>query len=65
MAEAVGDLIGGPARKAREARSRRITLYIFGMLNWVFMWHDAAKDGPVERLGNEMFDLFLKDIDRR
>ena len=65
MAEVVGDLIGGPARKSREAKSRRVTLYIFGMLNWVFMWHDPVKDGPVENLGTEMFDLFLKGIDRR
>ncbi len=65
MAEVVGDLLGGPARKAREAQSRRITLYLFGMLNWVFMWHDPNKDGPVASLGPEMCDLLLKGIDRR
>lgn len=65
MAEAVGDLLGGPARKVREARSRRITLYLFGMLNWVFMWHDPNKDGPVASLGPEMCDLLLTGIDRR
>jgi len=65
MADAVAGLIGGPARKSREARIRRITLYIFGMLNWVFMWHDPSKDGPVEDLGTEMFDLFLEGIEGR
>lgn len=65
LAEVVGDLTGGPTRKSREARSRRTTLYIFGMLNWVFMWHDPIKDGPVENLGTEMVDLLLKGIDSR
>ena len=63
MADVVAELTGATGRKARDsARSRRIALYIFGMLNWVFMWHQPAKDGPVENLGSEMFDLLIKGI---
>jgi TetR/AcrR family transcriptional regulator len=65
VAGVVGELIGGPARKTREAKSRRIALYIFGMLNWVFMWYDPAKDGPVDHIGAEMFNLLMSGIPRR
>jgi len=66
VADVVAALMNGSARKAREsAKSRRVTLFIFGMLNWVFMWHDQAKDGPVEQLGGEMLDLVLNGIGRR
>ncbi len=65
VAGVVSELIGGPARKTREAKSRRIALYIFGMLNWVFMWYDPAKDGPVDNIGAEMFNLLMTGITRR
>jgi TetR/AcrR family transcriptional regulator len=42
-----------------EARVRHRTLFVFGMLNWIFMWYDAERDQPVERLGDEMVDLVL------
>jgi TetR/AcrR family transcriptional regulator len=64
MAEVVAELVGKQGKKSREAKVRRITLYIFGMLNWVFMWHRPAKDGPVEELADEMFDLLIKGIGR-
>jgi hypothetical protein len=34
-------------------------LFVFGMLNWIFMWYDPERDQPVERLGDEMVDLLL------
>ncbi|MEO8450562.1 MAG: TetR/AcrR family transcriptional regulator [Gemmatimonadota bacterium] len=62
MAEVVADLVGKAGKKSRESKVRRVTLYIFGMLNWVFMWHRPEKDGPVEELASEMFDLLIKGI---
>jgi len=44
---------------ADEARVRHRTLFVFGMLNWIFMWYDPERDQPVERLGDEMVDLVL------
>jgi AcrR family transcriptional regulator len=56
---------------AREGRQdpgglfgRHQTLFVFGMLNWIFMWFDANRDGPVERLGDEMADLVLHGLAR-
>ena len=41
---------------------RHQTLFVFGMLNWIFMWYDPDRDGPVERLGEEMADLVLHGL---
>ncbi len=56
---------------AREGRhdpgglaGRHRTLFVFGMLNWIFMWYDPERDGPVERLGDEMADLVLHGLAR-
>ena len=55
MARVVGELSGAQD----EARVRHHTLFVFGMLNWIFMWYDPARDNPVEKLGDEMVDLVL------
>ncbi len=38
---------------------RHRTLFVFGMLNWIFMWYDPARDGAVDRLGEEMASMVL------
>lgn len=55
-----GSITGRP--ESRE--SRHATLFIFGMLNWIFMWYDPARQGPVERIGEEMLDLLLNGLRR-
>lgn len=64
MEDVVASLMNGGERARGSTRSRHLTLFIFGMLNWVFMWHDPARDGPVERLGPEMLDLVLRGLPR-
>jgi TetR/AcrR family transcriptional regulator len=51
-------------RDASGLRERHLTLFVFGMLNWIFMWYDPERDGPVEGLGDEMADLVLKGLER-
>ena len=41
---------------------RHLTLFVFGMLNWIFMWYDPERDGPPARLGEEMADLALHGL---
>lgn len=66
MADVVAQLMNGgkPVRGPESARSRHVTLFVFGMLNWVFMWYDPAKDAPVEQLGEEMYELLMQGIPR-
>jgi len=56
MEDAIAELTGGP--KGAD-RSRHVTLFVFGMLNWAFMWYKSGKDGPVEAVAAEMMDLLL------
>lgn len=60
VAEAMGRRVRNPEA---DRRVRHTTLFIFGSLNWIFMWFDADRDGPVERLADEVVDLVLHGID--
>ncbi|MBM4117895.1 TetR/AcrR family transcriptional regulator [bacterium] len=53
VASVIAGIIGG----SDPAAVRRYTLLIFGMLNWIFMWYDPARDGDVSTLGEEMMAL--------
>ena len=53
---------GGAARSSESKEARHATLFIFGMLNWVFMWYTPERYGSVEELGEEMLDLVLNGL---
>jgi hypothetical protein len=53
---------GAGARKAESKEARHATLFVFGMLNWVFMWYTPERYGSVEQLGEEMLDLVLNGL---
>jgi AcrR family transcriptional regulator len=50
--------LGGPGEPAR-INPRLATLYLFGMLNWIYMWHPAAQRTPAEELADQLISLFL------
>ncbi len=58
VADVIADLMGRRERKGR-SHDRHVTLFVFGMLNWAFMWYQSAKDGPVEAVAAEMLDLIV------
>jgi AcrR family transcriptional regulator len=63
VASVIGDALGCSGRgDAGELLVRHLTLFGFGMLNWIFMWYDPARDGPVERLGEEMTEMVLHGV---
>jgi AcrR family transcriptional regulator len=65
MTAAVSDVIGGASSNGKETqKSRYATLFIFGMLNWIFMWYDPSRHGTVEQIGQEMRDLVLNGLRR-
>lgn len=53
---------GAEARRTESKEARHATLFIFGMLNWVFMWYTPERYGSVEQLGEEMLDLVLNGL---
>jgi hypothetical protein len=61
----VAQVIGGPTAGTRETRqSRHASLFIFGMLNWIFMWYDPSRHWTIEQIGQEMRDLLLDGLRR-
>ena len=63
LAAVVGELLGVDAAIASsDGRIRRKTLFVFGMLNWIFMWYDPERDSSVEDLGDEMVSLVLDGL---
>jgi AcrR family transcriptional regulator len=48
-------------REAGDSRvePRLATLYLFGMLNWIYMWYPAAEGTPADTLADQVLILFL------
>jgi AcrR family transcriptional regulator len=43
--------------------SRRLAvLSLFGMMNWIYTWHNPKVDANAEQLARQMGDIFLKGI---
>jgi len=55
------DIIESIAAEAGGTRAdpRLATLYLFGMLNWIYMWYPAAEGTAAETLANQVLILFL------
>lgn len=62
MVDAVTSLLKAHGLPARAALVRHQVLFVFGALNWTFMWFDPARDAPVEKLGDELCQLFLDGL---
>ena len=61
----IAEVLGRPQREGRlDLVVRHVTLYIFGMLNWVFMWYDPDLDTSMESMADEMADLLLHGVER-
>ena len=37
-------------------------LFLFGSLNWIFMWYDPQKNRDIERLSNQLLKIYLEGI---
>jgi len=53
--------------KLREARglefkSRIAVLSLFGMMNWIYTWHNPRVDADAEEMARNMGDIFLQGI---
>jgi AcrR family transcriptional regulator len=45
-----------------EFSSRLAVLSLFGMMNWIYTWHNPRIDADARDLANQMGDIFLKGI---
>jgi AcrR family transcriptional regulator len=49
-------------RKGLEFSSRIAVLSLFGMMNWIYTWHNPRVDGNAKELSHRMGDIFLRGI---
>ncbi len=63
QAKVIADVMGiDDSQDESDQTVRHNTLFIFGMLNWVFMWFDPERDGSIEQLGERMLALALDGL---
>jgi AcrR family transcriptional regulator len=42
--------------------TRIAVLSLFGMMNWIYTWHNSRVDADAEHLAREMSDIFLRGV---
>ena len=63
LARIIGAITGVTGKQAEtDPVIRHHTLFVFGMLNWIFMWFDPDRDEPAEKLGDQMVALILNGL---
>lgn len=55
---------GDEHRRDERGFVRHHTLFIFGMLNWLFMWFDPKRDGPIAEVAERMLDMIFAGLPR-
>lgn len=45
--------------------TRIAVLSLFGMMNWIYTWHNPRVDANAEQLAQEMGDIFLRGLTNR
>src|ERR1051326_7415707 len=50
------------AAKGLEFSPRLAVLGLFGMINWIYTWHNPRVDADAEPLAHEMSGLFLRGV---
>lgn len=63
LAGAIGQVVDAGDGPAAGRLVRHHSLFVFGMLNWIFMWYEPERDGPVQGLGEEMLAFILHGLD--
>ena len=66
MTTAIAEVAEGPGSAAVESREiRHATLFVFGMVNWIYTWYDRSRHGSPEAISREMWDLVLNGLKHR
>lgn len=58
----VGLLEDLKSARGLQVSTRTAVMSLFGMLNWIYTWHNPRVDGSAERLAQEMGDVFLSGV---
>jgi hypothetical protein len=42
--------------------TRIAVLSLFGMMNWIYTWHNSRVDADARQIASEMSDIFLRGV---
>jgi hypothetical protein len=45
-----------------QVSTRLAVLSLFGMMNWIYTWHNPRVDEDAEHMAREMGDIFLRGV---
>jgi hypothetical protein len=45
-----------------QCSTRIAVLSLFGMMNWIYTWHNPRVDADAEAMASEMGDIFLRGV---
>ena len=48
--------------RSLQVSSRLAVLSLFGMMNWIYTWHNSRVDADAESIAKEMGDIFLRGV---
>ena len=51
--------------KGIEFNSRLAVLSLFGMMNWIYTWHNSRADADAGEIAQQMGDIFLHGVSKR
>jgi hypothetical protein len=49
-------------RRGLEFSTRIAVLSLFGMMNWIYTWHNPRADADAAQIAREMGDIFLRGV---
>ena len=58
----VGLLDDLKSRRGLQFSTRIAVLSLFGMMNWIYTWHNPRVDADAEHVAREMGDIFLRGV---
>ncbi len=50
------------SERGLQCSTRIAVLSLFGMMNWIYTWHNSRVDADAEQLAREMGDIFLRGV---
>ncbi|MCP4583167.1 MAG: TetR/AcrR family transcriptional regulator [candidate division Zixibacteria bacterium] len=58
----VKDVVAENKTKSKRTDLNLATLYLFGSLNWIYMWYDPKKNSDIGKLSNQLLKIYLNGI---
>ncbi|MCU0690165.1 MAG: TetR/AcrR family transcriptional regulator [Polyangiaceae bacterium] len=62
MADVIKEIVGRGGGRAADLKVRHQTMFVFGALNWIFMWYEEKRDGSPSRLAEQLSEFILHGL---